>query len=153
MKLKFLFLLALCSVALHSTAIAEGRTGNGLKNRSDDQNCALEKTPLTRCETLREYAKRDSELNKEYRKLTKQLKNQSLSALKTTQRERIKWRDEKCDDVEEAANCTNGVCAGVSHDYCIVELTEKRTSELAVFSRQALDVQPSQFAFDKSYKE
>jgi uncharacterized protein YecT (DUF1311 family) len=153
MNIKSLLLVTVCFATLHSTAVADSCTDCGLRNRSDDQNCALEKTPLTRCETFREYLKSDKELNNAYRKLTKQLDSQSLSILRTTQREWIKWRDEKCEDVEEAANCTNGVCAGVSHDSCIVKLTEKRTSELVDYAKKMLDAQTSHFAFDKKYKE
>jgi uncharacterized protein YecT (DUF1311 family) len=153
MNITSLLLAVLCSATLHSTAIADGCKNCGLKNRSDDQGCAIEKTPLTRCETLPQFLRGDKELNNAYRKLTKQLDTQSLASLKKTQREWIKWRDEKCDDVEEAANCTNGVCAGVNHDNCIVKLTEKRTGEITGFSNKVLNAQVPPFAFDKTYKE
>lgn len=83
-KVKHL-LTALSFVALHCTALADDITPCGPKNRSDDQNCALGKTPLTRCETLGEYKRGDKQLNNNYRRLTKQLDSHSLLALKTTQ--------------------------------------------------------------------
>jgi uncharacterized protein YecT (DUF1311 family) len=153
MRIKSLVLIAFSLVALHSAALADGCTDCGLTNRSDDQDCALEKTPLTRCETLRAYMKGDRELNNTYRKLTKQLDANSLSVLKTTQRAWIQWRDDKCEDIEEAANCTNGVCAGVNHDNCVVDLTKKRSNELAGFSKKLQSAKESGFVFDKKYRE
>ena len=34
-----------------------------LRSTSDDQNCALKRTPLVRCEKVKEFLQRDSELN------------------------------------------------------------------------------------------
>ncbi|MES2017646.1 MAG: lysozyme inhibitor LprI family protein [Pseudomonadota bacterium] len=152
MKIKLLAVLAVTSIALHSAALADSCPNCGLKNRSDDQACALGKTPLSRCETLGEYLKSDKELNSAYRKLTKQLDSPSLTVLKKTQREWIKWRDEKCEAAEVAANCTNGVCAGVNHDNCVVELTEKRTMELTEFAKKIPNAQASGFTFEKKYE-
>ena len=149
MKIRSFLLMLLSLLALHSTARADGCTGCGLRNQSDDQNCELGNTPLTRCVNFGEYLRHDKELNIAYRRLTIQLDRHSLMLLKKTQREWIQWRDEQCEDVEEAASCTNGICAGVNHDACVVAVTKKRTSEIVGFSRNLQEAKESSFVFEK----
>ena len=118
-----------------------------LRNRSQDQDCALDKTPLTRCEKFSTYLAEDSKLNAQYKNLIKKLNGKAASALRTTQRAWLQWRLEKCDDMEELSKCDNGVCAGVAHDACIVALTRYRTADLVKFENDPASAVQANFSF------
>lgn len=121
-----------------------------LRNASDDQNCAIEKTPLVRCQNFEEFRSRDSELNASYKFLYATLDKSDKNELKIVQRKWIRWRDETCDDAEAEANCTNGVCLGVAHDSCIVRPTERRHNELKRFQKHGEPVKARTFDFSRS---
>jgi uncharacterized protein YecT (DUF1311 family) len=132
-------------------ATAECKTDCVIKNRSQDQDCALDSTPLTRCESHAGYLKEDKKLNKEYKDLVKALGKDDVATLRKTQRAWLDWRLEECDEVDEKSKCDNGVCAGVAHDECIVALTTQRTTELSRFKQNVQDAKSSGFAFSKKY--
>lgn len=117
-------------------------------NQSEDQDCAIEKTPLTRCGEFDSYMNADKILNANYKILLKKLDKTKLVTLKTKQREWIKWRDEKCEEAQEAAGCNSGACAGVEHDMCIVTLTNQRAEELKKFESAKNE---TDFNFSKEY--
>lgn len=118
-----------------------------LKNRSQDQACALDKTPLTRCENFSRYLAEDSKLNTEYKSLIKKLNSTDATALRTAQRRWLQWRLDKCDEAEDASKCDNGVCAGVAHDACIVTLTKDRTLNFVKFSSDPASAVRANFTF------
>jgi uncharacterized protein YecT (DUF1311 family) len=123
-----------------------------LQNRSDDQACALERTPLTRCGEFAEYMKEDRILNANYKALMKSLGKRDAATLKGTQLQWLDWRVEKCDDVDEQTHCDNGICAGVAHDDCIVSLTRQRADELKRFANDPAAAVAAKFAFSKELK-
>jgi uncharacterized protein YecT (DUF1311 family) len=132
-------------------AIAECETDCILKNRSQDQDCALENTPLTRCENYSIYLRQDKSLNSEYKNLIRSLTKEEVSALRKTQRSWLDWRLEKCEQIDQQASCDNGVCAGVAHDECIISLTKQRTSELINFKKDLATAKSNNFIFSKKY--
>lgn len=83
--------------------------------------CKLEETPLMYERECTRFKAADGALNRAYKSLMTQLDKDSGSALRAVQRTWIKWRDEKCDRVQEESGCNqNGSCDGVAHDMCIV---------------------------------
>jgi uncharacterized protein YecT (DUF1311 family) len=122
-----------------------------IANCSDDQACALEKTHLTRCEKCWSYVKEDFRLNRAYQELMRSLKQADQQLLRKAQRSWLIWREEKCEEVDVAANCENGACAGVAHDSCIVGLTRQRGSELIVFSQNLPEARKRNYAFTLDY--
>lgn len=152
--MKIFLFSALFTLSLFtSESFANCKDGCILKNRSQDQDCTLEKTPLTRCDKFTTYMNLDKKLNTSYRDLIKQLDKKSTPNLRTSQLAWIKWRDETCDDAEQAANCSNGVCAGVAHDSCILTLTRQRTKELSEFRNDIRIAMDRTFSFSKTYTE
>lgn len=151
-KLFSLFLL--CACILHSSSTFSCPVGSDciLKNRSEDQECKLENTPLTRCEQFHEFVKEDKNLNDAYKSLQKLLNKNDGQQLKLAQRSWIKWRDDTCEDAEDNVGCNNGVCAGVEHDGCIVKLTRVRASELARFIENPVTAARSKFTYAKKYE-
>ncbi|QGZ37652.1 lysozyme inhibitor LprI family protein [Pseudoduganella flava] len=141
-----------CYIILGTSAASEdGQCSDGcvILSRSDDQNCDLNKTPLSRCGGYRQFMKSDAILNEEYRRLFQQLKLIDRKSLQKAQREWIMWRDEQCETEEVEANCDNGVCAGVAHDSCILDLTARRAKELRRFTQENASGVDSGFAFSK----
>jgi uncharacterized protein YecT (DUF1311 family) len=122
------------------------------QNRSDDQACALERTPLTRCGEFAEYVKEDRILNANYKALMKGLGKVDTATLKSAQLQWLDWRLEKCNDVDEHAHCDNGICAGVAHDDCIVSLTRQRADELKRFANDPAAAVAAKFAFSRELK-
>ncbi|RFP19314.1 DUF1311 domain-containing protein [Duganella sp. BJB475] len=118
-----------------------------LTNRSQDQSCALDKTPLTRCGNFSSYMAEDSKLNAQYRSLVKKLNSADAAALRTTQRAWLQWRLDKCDEADEASGCDNGVCAGVAHDACIIAVTRDRTLDFVQFSNDPANAARTNFSF------
>nr|WP_167761368.1 lysozyme inhibitor LprI family protein [Duganella callida] len=127
------------------------RACSGLKNRSHDQYCPIEGTPLSRCESYRLYVQEDKELNQEYKALIKALSKDDVAVLRKMQRSWLDWRLDKCDEVDQQANCDNGVCAGVAHDECIVALTAQRVNELSRFRQNVHEAKSNNFNFSKKY--
>jgi uncharacterized protein YecT (DUF1311 family) len=109
--------------------------------------CNLDIVPLSRCAVFDDYLAADRKLNLQYGSLIKKLAAPARALLRTRQREWITFRDKKCDEVQVAAKCDNGMCDGVAHDDCMLDLTKIRTAELASFASRAA----SDFAFDKEY--
>jgi uncharacterized protein YecT (DUF1311 family) len=110
----------------------------------------LEKTPLSRCGGLRQFRKFDAKLNDEYRRLFQQLKSEDRKSLRIAQREWIRWRNAQCETEEAEANCDNGVCAGVAHDSCILDLTARRTKELHRFAQDIASGVETGFSYSKA---
>jgi len=148
--LKYIFLLLLLPSL---TANGQCKDDCVPFNRSDDQNCDLKNTSLTRCSELDDYRKADLKLNKNYKELATKLNQIDISKLRNPQRAWIKWREEKCDDIDAKANCDNGACAGYAHDTCLVDLTEKRAAELSSFSNDLETARHKNFAFSKDYSQ
>lgn len=146
-------LVPLALAAMSATALAASSkdctTDCVLTNRSEDQNCALEKTPLTRCENFDAFRDADSKLNKAYSALLKQIGKAEAFRLRTPQRAWIVWRNEQCEEEEDQAKCNNGVCAGVAHGSCILNLTYRRTKELSTFSKDIKAAKAAGFRFEK----
>ncbi|MQA18135.1 DUF1311 domain-containing protein [Rugamonas sp. FT103W] len=141
-------LLTLATVLLHANLAVSGCKDNCvLKNRSQDQHCSLDNTPLTRCEKFPAYIAEDGKLNAQYKNLIKILNGKDASALRTTQRAWLQWRLDKCDDMEELSKCDNGVCAGVAHDACIVALTRYRTADFVKFENDPVSAVRANFSF------
>jgi uncharacterized protein YecT (DUF1311 family) len=153
-KLRIYVAIGLYLVGMFAAFAAPGTeqcsSGCVLRNRSDDQNCDLNKTPLSRCGGLSQFSKSDAKLNDEYRRLSQQLRSADRKSLQKAQREWIRWRDEQCETEEADANCDNGVCTGVAHDSCILDLTARRTKELRRFSQSTASGVGSGFAFSKA---
>ena len=122
-----IYLLSLLSVFMCGLAAADCITDCVVNNRSGDQDCSLEKTPLTRCEKFSRYVVEDQQLNLRYKSLMKKLSAEESRMLRAAQRDWLAWRLEKCDEVDERHSCDNGVCAGVAHDSCIIDTTRQRT--------------------------
>lgn len=114
--------------------------------------CNLHETPLTNERACARFKAADIKLNKTYKKLMSGLDSGSKSLLKSSQREWIDWRDEKCDQVQEESGCQNSSCNGVAHDICIIDLTNQRTEELEEYSRSTDSAKKRRFAFSRSYK-
>ncbi|NYE59771.1 uncharacterized protein YecT (DUF1311 family) [Duganella sp. 1224] len=148
---KFLNILVLLFCCSSILAFAECKNDCVLKNRSQDQDCKLDNTPLSRCENYAAYVKEDKKLNKEYKELIKVLSKEDVADLRKTQRSWLDWRLEKCEEVDQNANCDNGVCAGVAHDECIVSLLTQRANELNKFRQNVTGARSSRFAFSKKY--
>lgn len=121
-----------------------------LRSASDDQHCAIEDTPLVRCEKFDEFKKQDSRLNASYQALRASFGKDDAKTLKNMQRKWIAWRDDTCDNAEAAASCTNGMCVGVAHDSCIVRLTERRWGELDSFKADLKKSKAAGFNFSKA---
>ncbi|MHA6575454.1 lysozyme inhibitor LprI family protein [Pseudomonas yamanorum] len=117
-----------------------------------NKDCDLDKTPLTRCEKYNDFINEDKNLNLSYKELRKKLNYETQPKLKAAQLAWIKWRDNKCDQVQEEAMCSNGLCDGVAHDSCIVDLTKQRERELLQFQKNISDVQSNSFEFSKKYE-
>jgi uncharacterized protein YecT (DUF1311 family) len=144
------FVLYMLTLPFEESLAADACNGDCvLQSAADDQNCAVEKTPLVRCEKFQEFQKRDSELNSAYKALYSSLSKLDQGQLKIAQRKWIKWRDDTCDDVEADANCTNGMCVGVAHDSCVVRLTERRRDELKQISSKS-GTKADRFRFSES---
>ena len=124
--------------------------GCALLNRSADQDCRLDNTPLTRCSNFNEFRKEDARLNDEYRKLAGKLSEKDRTLLLRPQRAWIRWRDEQCELEDIQANCTNGMCAGVEHDNCILGLTARRADELEAFNADLGKARTNGFGFSKA---
>lgn len=124
-----------------------------LQSRLNDQECNLEKTPLSRCSFLAHYEKSDLKLNTEYRELIKKINKIDIDILRKNQREWLKWRLEKCEEVDESSACDNGMCAGVDHDTCIVTLTDQRIKEIVKYKDDIPSGRVNGFSFSKEYKE
>jgi uncharacterized protein YecT (DUF1311 family) len=148
---KYLNLLVLLLCCVSSLAVAECKKDCVLKNRPQDQDCAIDSTPLTRCENYATYMKEDKKLNKEYKELIKKLSKEDVDTLRKTQRSWLDWRLEKCEEADQMANCDNGVCAGVAHDECVVSLTTQRSNELSRFKHNVPEARTSNFTFSKKY--
>lgn len=114
--------------------------------------CNLSETPLTNEKACARFKAADMKLNKTYRKLISGLDSGSKYLLKTSQREWIDWRDEKCDEVQEESGCQNSLCNGVAHDICIIDLTIQRTRELEEYSLNKERGREQKFAFSRTYK-
>lgn len=156
-------LMKACCIALfalnlnsHATTTPEAKgcqNGCILLNRSEDQDCHLENSPLTRCENFNEFKKEDARLNNEYKKLSAKIGVKDKKMLLQPQREWIRWRDEQCELEDVQANCTNGICAGVEHDNCILSLTARRADELERFNDDIGKAKASGFRFSKEGSE
>jgi len=145
-----LFFFGLLAPVNHGAA-ANPCTGTCILQRaSTDQNCAIEQTPLVRCEKFSEFEKRDADLNTTYKAVYSTLDESGRSNLRQVQRKWMRWRDETCDDAEAEANCTNGMCVGVAHDSCIVRLTERRYNELKQIASKHSNVIPHRFNYSQS---
>ncbi len=120
-----------------------------LKNRSQDQACALDTTPLSRCGNFSSYMVEDSKLNGQYKSLIKKLSARDAMALRVAQRTWLQWRLDKCDEAEDASSCDNGVCAGVTHDACIVTVTRNRTLDFVKFSNDPARAVRVNFSFSR----
>lgn len=114
--------------------------------------CTFQDTPLTNEKACTRFKAADIKLNKTYKKLMSGLDSGSKSLLKSSQREWIDWRDEKCDQVQEESGCQNSSCNGVAHDICIIDLTNQRTQELEEYSQNTGSAKKRMFAFTRSYK-
>jgi uncharacterized protein YecT (DUF1311 family) len=135
---------------LHIISTAAGDVCNTdciLKSAANDQECKIEKTPLVRCEKFADFITADSILNSEYKNLRQRLSSEDASLLRDVQRNWIKWRDEKCEDAEEDADCQNGICLGVAHDMCILELTRSRASQLNNYKNDIKLARQRKFSF------
>lgn len=127
-------------------------SASAFPNRSDDQSCELERTPLTRCGQFAEYMKQDRKLNANYKALMKSLSKGDAATLKSAQLQWLDWRVEKCDDIDEQAKCDNGVCAGVAHDDCMVAITASRAAELKQFADNLGAAKAAKFTFGRAIK-
>lgn len=132
----------------HSIGSCEGEKCI-ITNASEDQNCAIENTPLVRCEKYEEFIKTDKQLNVAYRDLRDKLNRSDANMLKSVQRHWITWRDQVCEDVEAEANCQAGACTGVAHDRCILSLTKTRRDELMSFLAEPRAAITRKFAFSQ----
>lgn len=104
---------------------------------------------ISRESTCSQYLKIDSELNKEYKILISNLSKDDVFLLRSTQREWIKWRSDRCNEAQEDSGCQSGSCVGVEHDSCILQLTFTRTSELKKFSEDPQAAKYLKFKFSQ----
>jgi uncharacterized protein YecT (DUF1311 family) len=94
----------------------------------------------------------DKKLNVNYKKLRRALSSTQKDDLRKTQKEWIEWRNEKCEAAQEGSGCNNGLCAGVSHDECMVDLTSRRATELLNFSKLPRKAFAEKYRFKAEYK-
>ncbi|WP_165390922.1 lysozyme inhibitor LprI family protein [Pseudoduganella lutea] len=120
-----------------------------LRNRIDAQDCKLDKTPLARCESYSEFIKIDERLNNEYRRLMNRISASQKKDLRAAQRNWIAFRDEQCEVEEVDAKCVHGMCSGVAHDSCILDLTLRRTKELRILSEDLQTAEKRGFSFSR----
>lgn len=96
------------------------------------------------------FKKSDEDLNLQYKNLAKRLNKEQKALLKEIQRNWITWRDDICDEIVTQSGCTNASCENTSMSYCLVDLTNKRLSEIKGFlSNRDLNEQRD-FSFSKS---
>lgn len=151
MKTKILAAVT-CAMLLLNAARADGCASKALSRPATlEKKCNLEQTPLTRCDIVNDYEKADNELNIRYRALAKKLGMKSRDLLRMRQREWIKFREQKCDEVQLASGCDNSMCDGVEHDDCVLELTKSRTKELQTFSARPISSPVTDYLFDRRY--
>jgi len=112
----------------------------------------FDETPLEREDYYRSFVRVDTELNLTYKSLLKLLNEDARTTLKITQREWIKWRDEKCDEVQEKIECNSPTCFGVTHDSCIIQMTADRSDELRQFKINTKDAVAKKFQFSRINK-
>jgi uncharacterized protein YecT (DUF1311 family) len=116
----------------------------------DNPACNLDKVPLERAENCDEYLREDKQLNAVYKKLISNLDKASIAELRTTQKEWIKFRGDKCGNVlEKEASCTTAGCYGAQHDYCVIQLTSDRTAELRQFISDLDSAKAKKFIFSR----
>jgi uncharacterized protein YecT (DUF1311 family) len=115
------------------------------------EECDLTKVPLTKCDLYNDYKIADLDLNRSYQNLAKTIPKLSLVVLRKTQREWIKFRDDKCEDMQLNSGCDNSLCTGVAHDECILELTNERIKELSYFFNYPERGVALKYAFNKRY--
>lgn len=114
--------------------------------------CKLADVPLEREVACPRFLEVDTALNRTYKALISDLDKDAGAKLRQVQRIWIKWRDEKCDHVQEESGCNfNGSCNGVAHDECIIELTAQRTHELEEFSKNVSVAKNKGFSFSRHY--
>ncbi|HEY0847373.1 MAG TPA: lysozyme inhibitor LprI family protein [Noviherbaspirillum sp.] len=115
--------------------------------------CNLAETPLEREVACPRFREADTTLNRTYKALISDLDKDTGAMLRHVQRTWIKWRDKKCDLVQEESGCNfNGSCNGVAHDECIIQLTAQRTRELEEFSKNTSAAKNKGFAFSRHYQ-
>lgn len=136
----FLVTLFLAPSPTYALSYSDGSTG---------PECPLHDTPLERCGAYSWYKAEDKVLNARYKILSKAYGKNTLANLKKVQREWIKWRDAKCNEVQAKSGCDNGLCEGVAHDECIIHLTEARSLELLDFIKNPGDAEKRLFQFSK----
>lgn len=112
-------------------------------------SCKLDATPLMYERKCKEFIKADKSLNQHYTSLMKMLPIESKSELRKMQRAWLEWRDAKCDELE--SSCVTGSCAGVAHDSCIVDLTNKRSDELKDYSHNVKAAEKKGFLYSTDY--
>ena len=117
-----------------------------------DQDCNLDRTLVSRCYFYSPYMTSDKELNFRYRNLIKKLDKEYSTILKETQLKWIKWRSEKCEEVNDSVPCDTGICANYAHDVCIIDLTNQRTNELIQFQKDVSAAKKNFFEFSTEYE-
>jgi uncharacterized protein YecT (DUF1311 family) len=141
-------------------AIASGALAAGCqqKQQSGDStpeitDCKLQTTPLMRCTLYADYKLADATLNKRYKLLIEKLKPGEVASLRKTQRQWIAFRARRCEEMQAAVKCDNAHCVGVEHDMCVLEITEKRSAELADFIKDTRSAAVSNFRYNDVYPE
>lgn len=112
----------------------------------------LNTTPLIRGENYNSYVEIDKELNGNYKLLLKKLDKYARASLKSTQLEWLKWRDEKCDKMQEKIECGTAGCYGGAHDDCILQMTYDRSEELLQFNNNIKEAISKKFQFSRTNK-
>jgi uncharacterized protein YecT (DUF1311 family) len=116
-------------------------------------SCDVQSTPLINAGRCHEYIKLDRTLNAHYKKLMSDLDPKLRQKLREVQRTWIRWRDDKCDEVQESSGCNaNGSCNGVAHDYCIIDLTIARDRELQKLLSNTDSINEKNLPFSMEYK-
>jgi uncharacterized protein YecT (DUF1311 family) len=82
------------------------------------------------CEILKDA---DKELNKIYKSLVDSLSKKEENALKSSQRNWIKWRDRSCEKSVEKSGGKELSCESNNYNSCMSSLTKMRNSELLNF--------------------
>jgi len=140
---------------LASGALAAGYQENHSSGdpESEVTDCKLQTTPLMRCSLYSDYEVTDATLNKLYKSLIANLKSDQVASLRATQRQWITFRARRCEEMQAAVSCENSQCVGVEHDMCILEVTEKRSKELADFIKDTQSAAARNFRYSKVYPE
>jgi uncharacterized protein YecT (DUF1311 family) len=115
------------------------------------EECDLTKVPLMKCDIYKDYKIADSGLNRSYHNLAKSIPNSSVTILRKTQHEWIRFRDDKCADMQRESGCDNAFCTGVAHDECMLDLTNERAKELVYFLNHPEKGISLNYKFDKRY--